>query len=171
MKKILLPACLSALTLSACVELFPREGVGFTGIDGEPKTFSEAKGSADYVARGSSVPAQLAAIPPVRLQAESADVSAMAGAAIDAGGRTPSNAVEVGGSGRTLFLSTVEVNRVLFAVLRTAEGDSSRMQEGAGAEFVNSVPRLTGCLATGPAYQNGKNARRTTAYAVALNCS
>ncbi|GAB5437759.1 hypothetical protein [Falsiruegeria mediterranea] len=171
MKKILLPACLAVLSLSACADFFVREGVGFTGIDGEPKTFSEAKGSADYVTRQSSVPARLATLPPVRLRTDSADVSALAGAALEAGGRTPANAAEVGGTDRTLYLSTVEVNGVLFAVLRTREGDTTRMASGAGDTFLASVPRLTGCLASGPAYQNGKAGRRTTAYAVPLNCS
>ncbi len=171
MKKTLLPACLAVLSLSACSGLFVREGVGFTGIDGEPKTFSEAKGSADYVARQASVPARLAALPPVRLRADSSDISALAGAAIEAGGRTPANAAEVGGTDRTLYLSTVDVNGVLFAVLRTAEGDTTRMVSGAGDTFLTSVPRLTGCLANGPAYQKGKAGRRTTAYAVPLNCS
>ncbi|WP_164658058.1 hypothetical protein [Tropicibacter sp. Alg240-R139] len=171
MKKILLPACLAVLSLSACSGLFVREGVGFTGIDGEPKTFSEAKGSADYVARRASVPTQLASLPPVRLRAESSDIGALAGAALEAGGRTPANAAEVGEQDRTLYLSTVEVNGVLFAVLRTPEGDNIRMERGAGDTFLASVPRLTGCLANGPAYQRGRAGRRTTAYAVPLNCS
>lgn len=171
MKKILLPACLSVLSLSACADFFVREGVGFTGIDGEPRTFSEAKGSADYVARQASVPARLAAIPPVRLRTESSEMGTLAAAALDAGGRRPANAAEVGGYDRTLYLSTVEVNGVLFAVLRTGEGDGTRMERGASDTFLASIPRMTGCLANGPAYQRGKGGRRTTAYAVPLNCS
>lgn len=170
MKKILLPACLSVLSLSACADFFVREGVGFTGIDGEPRTFSEAKGSADYVAQRASVPARLAAIPPVRLRTDSSEIGVLAEAALGAGGRTPANAAEVGGQDRTLYLSTVEVNGVIFAVLRTAEGDTTRMARGASDRFLASVPSMTGCLASGPAYQKGRS-DRASAYAVPLNCS
>lgn len=168
MKKILLPA-LALVSLSACASLWHREGVGFTGIDGEPKTFTAEKGSADYVARRLSVPAELAGKPVQRLRSEKGDIASLAGVAIAAGGRSPQTAVEVGSGTLDLFLSTVEVNNVLFAVLRTQEDGIDRLPEGADAAFAQSVPRLTGCLAGVQVYQAGSS-RRTTGLAVPLDC-
>ncbi|HCE71449.1 MAG TPA: hypothetical protein DET67_09635 [Ruegeria sp.] len=168
MKKILLPT-LALMSLSACASLWHREGVGFTGIDGEPKTFTTEKGSADYVARRLSVPAELAGKPVQRLQSEKGDIASLAGVAIGAGGRDPQSAVEVGSGTLELFLSTVEVNGVLFAVLRTQEGEIDRLPENSNVAFAQSVPRLTGCLTGGQVYQAGR-ANRPTGLAVPLDC-
>lgn len=168
MKKILLPA-LALMSLSACASLWHREGVGFTGIDGEPKTITEKRGSADYVARRLSVPAELAGKPVQRLQSEKGDIASLAGVAIGAGGRNPQTAVEVGSGTLDLYLSTVEVNGVLFAVLRTPEDGIDRLAEDAGASFAQSVPRLTGCLTGGQVFRSGQS-KRSTGLAVPLDC-
>lgn len=170
MKNLLLPAlCLSVLAVSACENLWNRQGIGFTGINGEPKTFTETRGRDDYVARRLSVPAELAGIPTTRVQSDKAGVDDLAKAAIAAGGRTPDTAVQVGGESQTLMLSTVQVNSTLFAVLRTPSEISARMAPDAGAAFLSSVPRLTGCLAAGDVYQRGSTSR-TTGVAVPLDC-
>lgn len=168
MKKILLPVA-ALLSLSAC-GLFHREGVGFTGLNGEPTTFTEQRGSADYVARRLSVPAELAGLPTVRLQQDAGDIERLANVAISNGGRTPLNAVEVEANNQNFMLSTVEVNGVLFGVLRAPENTTNRLPEGAGNAFLASVPRLTGCLPAGnTAYASG-SANRPTGVAVPLNC-
>ncbi|MCU9838298.1 hypothetical protein OEZ49_11015 [Ruegeria sp. WL0004] len=169
MKKLLLPAA-ALLSLSACASWFHREGVGFTGIDGEPKSVTAEKGSADYVSRRLSLPAELASKPTPRLQSDKGDMESLAKVAIANGGRNPNTAVEAGAGDIDVFLSTVEVNGVLFAVLRTAEDGIDRLPEGAGAGFAQSVPRLTGCLAGGQVYQAG-TAKRASGLAVPLNCS
>lgn len=169
MKNLLLPVA-ALLSLSACGSWFHREGVGFTGIDGEPKTVTAEKGAADYVARRMSLPAELAGKPTPRLQSDKGDINSLAGVAIANGGRSPATAVEVGAGDVDLYLSTVEVNGVLFAVLRTPEDGIDRLPEGAGAGFAQSVPRLTGCLAGGQVHQAG-TAKRPKGLAVPLNCS
>ncbi|SDE19505.1 hypothetical protein [Ruegeria marina] len=169
MKNFLLPVA-ALMSLSACASWFQREGVGFTGIDGEPKSVTAEKGSADFVARRLSLPAELAGKPTPRLQSDKGDLDSLAGVAISNGGRNPTTAVEVGAGSTDAYLSTVEVNGVLFAVLRTPEDGIDRLPEGAGAGFARSVPRLTGCLAGGQVYQAG-TAKRPTGLAVPLNCS
>lgn len=167
MKKILLPLFAFA-SLSACASLWHREGVGFTGIDGEPRTIQDVPEAADYVARRESVPAELAGVPTVRLQTEGGSIDDLAGIAIANGGRTPLNAIEVGGNDQTLMLSTVEVNGVLFAVLRTQENGNRIPADSAGA-FSTSVPRLTGCLVGGRVYQAGSG-NKTNGLGVPLDC-
>lgn len=170
MKPYLLPIAALAL-LSACSSWGPKSGVGFTGIDGEPKTFSETPGSAGYVTRARGIPVELAQIPTVRLQSDADELQKLAKVAINNGGRTQSNAVEVGGDTRTLMLSTVQVNQVLFAVLRTPDSDFGKIDPATGSGFASSVPRLTGCLPAGNVYaRNADTSRASNGYAIPLNC-
>lgn len=167
MKKILLPALALALIPFGTFAK-PQRGIGFTGIGSEPRALSARHGSADYLGRSPSVPVALAGIPPRRVRVEPTDQAGLAKVAIENGGRVPSNAVEVGGDSQSLMLSTVDVNGTLFAVLRTPEGRSNGVNEAAGANFANAVPRLTGCLPGGNVYGTGR--RSATGYAVPLNC-
>ncbi len=173
-RPVLVAACAAlglSLSLSGCGLWGQKKGVGFTGIDGEPKvltnTFATEQGD---VTQAESVPIALAGLPPVRLQAEAETQADRAAVAIPAGGTTPRNAVVVGDASQTMMLSTVEVNGELFAVLRVPEGGRGRMAEGAGPAFVSSVPRLTGCLAGSGAYAQG-SAERPKGLAVKMNCS
>ncbi len=170
MKKILLPA-IAFLTLAACEDPWNREGVGFTGIDGEPRTTADVPGTVAFQPPLTNVPAELAALPPVRVASDDTSLEKMAGVAIENGGRTTNNAVVVEGADRNLMLSTVKVNNTLFAVLREPSNSSARMDNSVGASFVSRIERLTGCLAAGgTAY--GKGSRRSsTGFAVPLNCS
>ncbi|MEX0367337.1 hypothetical protein [Ruegeria sp. HKCCD8929] len=169
MKKILLPA-LAFVTLSACEDIWNREGVGFTGIDGEPRTIVESREAAGFVASRDSVPAELAGLTTPQLLTEETDPAKVAGVAIDNGGRVPGQAVEIGGDRQTLMLSTVSVNNVLYAVLRTPEGAADRMDVSTGPRFAASIPRLTGCLIGGNVYQKGTSSLRTSGFAAPLNC-
>ncbi|MEM7318223.1 MAG: hypothetical protein AAF408_04285 [Pseudomonadota bacterium] len=169
MKPFLLPA-LALVTLSACSSWWHREGVGFTGIDGEPKTLIEAQARNGNVSRHLTAPVAFAGLRPVSIQTDNSALSDLAKVAIENGGRSPANAVEVGGDRRSLMLSNVSVNGVPFAVLRTPEGDPVPIQENSGAAFAGSVPRLTGCLAAGTTFQQGRSAQRSSGYAVPINC-
>ncbi|GGH29732.1 hypothetical protein SAMN05444007_105302 [Cribrihabitans marinus] len=169
MKKILLPAFAFA-ALSACTGLFNREGVGFTGIDGEPRTLAEAEARAGQVSRNMTVPVALGRLPTVRVATDEADLAKLARTAISNGGRSPANAVEVGGNRRPLMLSTVAVNNVLFAVLRTPDSDLTPMEPSTGQAFVGSVPKLTGCLPAGNAYGASRSGRSSSGFAVPINC-
>ncbi|TMV07831.1 hypothetical protein FGK63_10250 [Ruegeria sediminis] len=170
MKKILLPA-IAFVALSACEDIWNREGVGFTGIDGEPRTTALKKGAAAYVARDTNIPAELAGVPTIRVSTDQTEPDKMAGIAVDNGGRNPANAVEVTGDGQNLMLSTVQVNNTLYAVLRPAEGDSTRVDTSVGAQFGSRVERLTGCLPAGDVYKKGGSSNRATGFSVPLNCS
>jgi hypothetical protein len=169
MYKILLPA-LAVIGLSACDDFWDREGVGFTGINGEPRTITAEKGGAEYVSRRGGVPAELAGQPVIRVAAETQDLSDLAGVAIANGGRDLNTAVEVGGGDGILMLSQVEVNGILFAVLRSPVGTNGKIAGDQGAPFASSVPRLTGCLVSGDAYQAGTSKSQTSGYAVPVNC-
>ncbi len=169
MYKILLPA-IALIGLSACDDIWDREGVGFTGIDGEPRTITAAKGGADYVSRRGGVPAQFAGQPVIPVRVESQELSELAGVAIANGGRDLNTAIEVSGEAGTLMMSQVDVNGILFAVFRTPTSGDGQMAAGRGGAFAASVPRLTGCLVAGDAYQAGTSERRTIGYAVPLNC-
>ncbi len=167
MKKILLPA-LAVLTLSACEDPFNREGVGFTGIDGEPRTISEVKGAAAFVPQATNIPAELAELPTVRVTSDETEMSKLAKVAIENGGRTDTSAVELSGQSTNLLLSTVQVNNSLFAVLRTAEGDT-RVENSIGSAFGAQTERFTGCLPAGEVYRKGSSSR-SSGFAVPLNC-
>jgi len=169
MYKILLPA-IAVIGLSACDDIWDREGVGFTGINGEPRTITAEKGGADYVSRRGGVPAELAGHPVIRVNVDAQDLTELAGVAIANGGRDLNTAVEVGGGDGTLMLSQVDVNGILFAVLRTPVGTNDKIAGDQGAPFASSVPRLTGCLVSGDAYQAGTSDKQTSGYAVPLNC-
>lgn len=172
MKHLTLPACLLFATLSACNGWGYHKGVGFTGIDGEPKTLSDRSAApSGVVGRVISTPEALAGLPPVALRTEAVSPAELAGVAIANGGRLPASAVLVGLNGAEMMLSTVQVNGLLFAVLRLPEGQRGRMATGSANAFVAAVPRLTGCLADGGAYAQGGSADRPQGLAVALNCS
>ncbi|WP_425043754.1 hypothetical protein [Primorskyibacter sp. S87] len=162
---VLLPVLAAATLVSACDGWRYREGVGFTGIDGEPKTFEQA--NVQLVSRGASVSAELAGVAPIALQAKGSSQEDLAKVALANGGRRPPQAVEVGMGDRMMMLSNVSVNGTLFAVLRAPEGERVRLSENAGTAFVSAVPRLTGCLPKGNAYSQG---RRPSALAVAVDC-
>ncbi len=167
MKKILLPA-LAVLTLSACEDPFNREGVGFTGIDGEPRTVSDVKGAVAFVPSATNIPAELAKLPTVQVSSDKTELEKIAGVAIDNGGRTDANAVQLEGSDTNMYLSTVSVNGKLFGVLRT-ENNSTKVDNSIGSTFGNQTERFTGCLASGDVYRKGSSAR-SAGFAVPLNC-
>lgn len=169
MKTLPLAACALLVALGGCDLFSPRQGVGFTGIDGEPATLPEAD-TGGAVTRGWSVSQALAKTPPARVQVKGNAMSDLARAAIANGGRTDASAVAVGGAGgQTLMLSTVQVNGTLFAVLRQPEGVGRRMAQGQQAQFGGAVERLTGCLAAGSVYNVG-GAARPSGLAVPLDC-
>ncbi|MFA3918147.1 hypothetical protein [Ruegeria hyattellae] len=168
MKHFLLPT-IAALSLAGCTEAGPRKGVGFTGIDGEPRTLSTRDTDANF-GRSLSVPVAFAELPTRQVISDAPDQGAQALVAIDNGGRLVGNAVEVGGSDRVLMLSSVAVNGSLFAVLRAPENSVFKITSATTASFGAAVPRLTGCLTAGNVYQKGKSSRRTQGLAVPLNC-
>ncbi|MEX0307211.1 MAG: membrane lipoprotein lipid attachment site-containing protein [Ruegeria sp.] len=167
MKKILLPA-LAVLTLSACEDPFNREGVGFTGIDGEPRTVSDVKGAVAFLPPETNIPAELAKLPTIQVTSDNAELEKIAGVAIDNGGRSDANAVPLSGSDTNLYLSTVSVNSQLFGVLRT-ENNSTKVDTSVGSAFGSQTERFTGCLPAGEVYRKGSS-ERSSGFAVPLNC-
>jgi len=168
LKQILLPA-VAVLSLSACEDPWNRQGVGFTGIDGEPRTVSDVQGAVAFVPPATNVPAELAALPTVQVRTDETEFDKIAGVAIDNGGRTDINAVHLSGNSNNLFLSTVNVNGTLFGVIRTAD-NSTKVDNSVGATFGREVERFTGCLAAGDVYRKGGSSR-SSGFAVPLNCS
>lgn len=160
-------ACAICVGLAACDNWSTRKGVGFTGIDGEPRMLEQADGVP--VTRGVSTPIALARRPMIHVQTAAAPVADLAGVAIGAGGQSDLDAVAVSGAQSTLMLSLVNVSGQPFAVLRPAEGERSRMEQGAQARFPASVLRLTGCRAVGAAYAAG-GTQRPTGLAVPVDC-
>ncbi len=167
MKKILLPA-LAVLTLSACEDPFNREGVGFTGIDGEPRTVSDVKGAVAFLPPETNIPAELAKLPTVQVTSDKAELEKIAGVAIDNGGRSDANSVQLTGSDTNLYLSNVSVNGQLFGVLRT-ENNSTKVDTSVGSAFGAQTERFTGCLPAGDVYRKGSS-ERSSGFAVPLNC-
>ncbi len=167
MKKILLPA-LAVLTLSACEDPFNREGVGFTGIDGEPRTVSDVKGAVAFLPPETNIPAELAKLPTIQVTSDKAGADKLAGVAIDSGGRTDANAVPLSGSDTNLYLSTVGVNGQLYGVLRT-ENNSTKVDTSIGSAFGEQTERFTGCLPAGDVFRKGSS-ERSSGFAVPLNC-
>lgn len=168
MKKLILPA-LAVLTLAACEDPFDREGVGFTGIDGEPRTISGSKGAAAFVPDATNVPAELAELPTIQIVSDKVEADKLAGVAIDNAGRTPGNAVQLTGSSTSMYLSTVDVNGTLYGVLRT-ENNSTRVDNSIGEIFGSETERFTGCLPAGDVFGKGSSSR-SSGFAVPLNCS
>lgn len=155
MKHTLLLACLICTALSACNGLSYPRGTGFTGIDGEPKAPAQ---QSDAVSRAVGPIQALAARPPQTLRVETGAPDAMAMAAIAHGGRTDAAAIPATLHGAPVMISTVEVNGTLYAVMRLPEGRGGRFAAGAGPAFAAAAPRMTGCLATGPAYRRDRPA-------------
>ncbi len=168
MKKILLPT-IAVLTLAACEDPFNRQGVGFTGIDGEPRTVSDVPGAVAFLPPATNVPAELAELPTVSVLSDKVGIDKIAGVAIDNGGQSPANAVELSGSSQNLYLSTVNVNGTLFGVVRT-RSNSTRVDNSVGAAFGRETERFTGCLPAGDVYSKGSS-DRSSGFAVPLNCS
>ncbi|WP_172677856.1 hypothetical protein [Ruegeria sp. 6PALISEP08] len=168
MKKILL-STIAVLTLAACDDPFNREGVGFTGIDGEPRTISDVPGAVAFLPDATNVPAELAEFPTVTLLVDETDPSKVASVAIDNGGQTPNSAVQLEGSDRDLFLSTVSVNGTLFGVLRTSS-NSAKVENSIGVGFAEETERFTGCLPAGGVFRKGTS-ERSSGFAIPLNCS
>ncbi len=168
MKKILLPT-IAVLTLAACEDPFNRQGVGFTGIDGEPRTVSDVPGTVAFVPPATNVPAELAELPTVSVLSDEVDISKIAGVAIDNGGQSDGNAVPLSGNSQNLYLSTVNVNGTLFGVVRT-RSSNVRVDNSVGAVFGSETERFTGCLAAGDVYRKGSS-EKSSGFAVPLNCS
>lgn len=168
--KLLLTA--SVVFLSGCDDLGYYRGVGFSGIDGEPKSIAQSDAEQGLVSRTASSSEALAGLPPVALQADATSLDQLAGAAISRGGRNFASAVPVQIVGQDLMMSSVQVNGILFAVLRTPEGNAGRMAGNTAAAFLNAVPALTGCLAGADAFASGSgSADNPSGLAVPLNCS
>ncbi|MDX2485337.1 MAG: hypothetical protein QNK42_16950 [Pseudodonghicola sp.] len=151
MKPLLASVCLICTALSGCAGHNYRHGIGFTGIDGEPKAPSVQSDSS--VSRAVGPIAELAARTPQRLQVASGVPAVLAEAAIHAGARSEPGAIPATLGGAPMMLSTVEVNGVSHAVLRFPEGQRGQLGDGSGAAFADAVPRLTGCLTAGPTYR------------------
>ncbi|WP_146344701.1 hypothetical protein [Falsiphaeobacter marinintestinus] len=169
MTKLTLLMTASVVLLAACDFGYHR-GVGFTGIDGEPSSVAQADAEQGIVSRAASSSAALASLPSIVLQADGTSVDKLAGAAISHGGRNFNDALPVKLAGQDHMLSTVQVNSVLFAVLRQPAGNPSRMGSGAGPAFLAAVPQLTGCLAASEAFASG-SAENPLGLAVPLDCS
>ena len=166
MKKILL-STITVLALAACEDPFNRQGVGFTGIDGEPRTISEIPGAAAFLPPATNVPAELAELPTISVTTDQTEIENLARVAIDNAGQNTENAVHLTARGKNLYLSTVDVNGTLFGVLRTSSG---RVNNSFGGGFGQNVEQFTGCLPAGNVYRKG-NSKRSSGFAVPLNCS
>ena len=66
---------------SACEGPFNREGVGFSGIDGTPRTVSEVKGAVAFVSPATNIPAELAELPTVQASSDETELQKVASAA------------------------------------------------------------------------------------------
>ncbi len=168
MKKILLPT-IAVLALAACEDPYNRSGVGFTGIDGEPRSISDVPGAVGVLPPATNVPAELAVLPAIQVTTDATDPEKIARVAIDNGGRSDTNAVVLTGSDTNMFLSTVAVNGTLFGVLQT-ENSSTKVDNSVGARFGQNAEQFTGCLPAGDVYRKGSS-QRSSGFAVALNCS
>lgn len=168
MKKILL-STIAVLTLAACEDPFNREGVGFTGIDGEPRTISDVPGAVAFLPDATNVPAELAELRTVTLLSDEVEPSKVASVAIDNGGQTPNTAVQLQGSDTNLFLSTVSVNGTIFGVLRTSS-NSVKVDNSIGVGFAEETERFTGCLPAGGVFRKGTS-EKSSGFAIPLNCS
>ncbi|MEX0340064.1 MAG: hypothetical protein AB3N11_13615 [Arenibacterium sp.] len=168
MKKILL-STITVLALAACEDPYNREGVGFTGIDGEPRTISDVPGAAAFLPPAVNIPAELALLPTIPVVTDETEPQKVASAAINNGGRTDTSAVVLEGSDTSLFLSTVSVNGNKYGVLRTLNS-STRVDNEIGAAFGRNAEQFTGCLPAGDVFGKGSS-QRSSGFAVPLNCS
>ncbi len=168
MKKILL-STVTVLALAACEDPYNREGVGFTGIDGEPRTISDVPGAAAFLPPATNVPAELAVLPAIPVTTDETEAEKIARVAIDNGGRSDTSAVALTGSDTNLYLSTVNVNGTLYGVLKTASS-STKVDNAIGASFGRNAEQFTGCLPAGDVFRKGSS-ERSSGFAVALNCS
>lgn len=167
MKPVLAIACLICTTLSACSGLNYQRGMGFSGIDGEPKAPVAQPGGT--VSRAVGPIQALAAHPPQLLQVASGDPAALAATAVANGGQGEANSIPATLRGAPVRISMVGVNDSLYAVMRLPEGMRGKLGPGAGPSFAAAVPRLTGCVAAGPAYRRDRPAN-AAGLAVPLDC-
>lgn len=168
MKKILF-STMTVLALAACEDPYDREGVGFTGIDGEPRTISDVQGAAAFLPPATNVPAELAVLPPVVVTTDQTEAEKVARVAIDNGGSSDTSAVPVSGAETNMYLSTVNVNGTLYGVLRTAS-NGGKVDNSIGASFGRNAEQFTGCLPAGDVYRKGSSSK-SSGFAVALDCS
>ncbi|CUJ85641.1 hypothetical protein RUE5091_00367 [Ruegeria denitrificans] len=168
MKKILFSSMI-VLALAACEDPYNREGVGFTGIDGEPRTLSDVPGAVGFLPPATNVPAELAVLPEVAVTTDATELEKVARVAIENGGRSDTSAVVLTGQDTNLFLSTVNVNGTLYGVLRTAN-NTTRIDNQIGANFGRNAEQFTGCLPAGDVYRKGSSGS-SSGFAVPLNCS
>ena len=167
MKKILLSTA-TVLALAACEDPYNRSGVGFTGIDGEPRTTADVPGTVAFLPPATNVPAELAVLPAVQVTTSETDPQKVARVAIDNGGQTDTSAVVLSGSDMNMYLSTVNVNGALYGVLKT--DGRTRVDNKVGATFGQATEQFTGCLPAGQVFRKGSSSR-SSGFAVALNCS
>jgi len=167
MTRLFASACLICTALSACNGPNYQRGIGFTGIDGEPRARAASAGGT--VSRASGPIQALAARPPQRLRVATGDPAQMAAAATAHGGQGAADSIPATLGNAPLRVSMVEVNGLLFAVMRLPEGQRGKLAAGAGPAFSAAVPRLTGCVAVGPAYVNTRPAK-SAGVAVPVDC-
>ncbi|KUJ79451.1 hypothetical protein AVO44_09550 [Ruegeria profundi] len=168
MKKILL-STVTILALAACEDPYNREGIGFTGIDGEPRTLADVPGAVAFLPPATNVPAELAALPTIAVTTDQVEAEKVARVAIDNGGRSDTDSVVLTGQDTNLFLSTVSVNGALYGVLRT-ESNSTRVDNRIGSGFGRNAEQFTGCLPAGEVFRKGSSSS-SSGFAVLLDCS
>ena len=169
MKKILL-STIAVLTLTACEDPFNREGVGFTWNRWRTThDFGRTRSRSLSARCDQRIPAELAELRTVTLLSDEVESSKVASVAIDNGGQTPDNAVQLQGSDTNLFLSTVSVNGTLFGVLRTPS-NSVKVDNSIGVSFAEETERFTGCLPAGNVFRKGTS-EKSSGFAIPLNCS
>ncbi|GAA6202340.1 hypothetical protein [Aquicoccus sp. SU-CL01552] len=167
MTRLFASACLICTVLAACNGPNYQRGIGFTGIDGEPR--AEASQDSDTVSRAVGPVEALAAHPPQRLRVATGDPAEMAAIAIAHGGQGAADSIPATLGGAPVRLSMVEVNGLLHAVMRLPEGRRGKLAAGSGPAFSAAVPRLTGCVTAGPAYLRERPAASAGA-AVPVDC-
>ena len=166
MKKILF-STMTVLALAACEDPLDRKGVGFTGINGEPRSISDVPGTAAFLPPATNVPAELALLPTINVTTDQTESEKVARVAIDNAGQNDETAVPLTASGANLYLSTVNVNGTLYGVLRTSSG---RVSNTYGSGFGQNIEQFTGCLPAGDVFAKGSS-DRSSGFAVPLNCS
>ncbi len=167
MTRLFASACLICTALSACSGLNYQRGIGFTGIDGEPRAQANQGGAT--VSRAVGPVEALAAQPPQRLRVATGDPAEIATTAIEYGGQGAADSIPATLGGAPVRISMVEVNGRLHAVMRLPEGRRGKLGAEAGPAFSAAVPRLTGCVVVGPTYLRERPATSAGA-AVPVDC-
>lgn len=167
MTRLFASACLICTVLAACNGPNYQRGIGFTGIDGEPR--AQASQGGGVVTRAVGPVEALAAHPPHRLRVATGDPAEMATAAIEYGGQGAADSIPATLGGAPVRISMVEVNGRLHAVMRLPEGRRGKLGAETGPTFSAAVPRLTGCVVAGPTYLRERPAKSAGA-AVPVDC-